>query len=213
MLNSDDADIYQFRGIAYMKFKQYDQARNDIEKAISLNLDESLCDNAKEWLSQIALEEFGAYVDETSVLINDNEKLKEEIEKCDEALKINPNDIKSYERKGFCLCFLHQYSESIKIYDKILELDPNNKSAYNSKGISLHSLEKFKEAITCFEKVIEFDPQDYDTYTWIGMCFEKLEKYKEAISFYDKALVIKPDWNIAQTYKESCLSMLGENTN
>jgi len=197
----NNAELYLSRGIAYSKSNQKEQARNEIEKAISLNLDDSLRDIADKLLSQIALEEFGGYVDETTEIINSNENCEETLKNCDELLKLNPNNIDNLRKKEFCLNMMHKYDEAIDTCNKIIELDPDNKSAYNSKGTALHSLEKYEEAIICFKKVIELDPRDYDTYTWIGMCLEKLERYKEAIIFFDKALEINPEWKMALNKK------------
>jgi len=92
-------------------------------------------ENIKDCLSNIALGEFVEYVDELSEIIQNDDKCMETIRICDEKLILNPKDIESYDRIGFCLSMLQKYFEAIESYDKILEIDTNNKKAYNSKGL------------------------------------------------------------------------------
>ena len=54
-------NAYCFRGIVY--------AKGDLEKAVNLNLNDPLLSAAKDTLSQIAMEEFCEYVNETTEII------------------------------------------------------------------------------------------------------------------------------------------------
>jgi tetratricopeptide (TPR) repeat protein len=95
----------------------------------------------------------------------------------EKALKINPNDPKSWCGKGVALDMLGNPQGALECFDKALEINPNYFPAWSGKGVALGTLGKYQEAITCYDKALGIDP------TWEGA---KILRQK-AIKFLRKA--------------------------
>lgn len=60
------------------------------------------------------------------------ERFEAAIESCDEALKLEPEDAKSFSRKGLAHLHLEQFKEAVESYEKAVALDPCNISSRES---------------------------------------------------------------------------------
>ena len=52
---------------------------------------------------------------------------------CDKCLKLDPNFIKAWERKGRCHIMMSQYDKAMKAFDEGLKLDPNHSGCSQGK--------------------------------------------------------------------------------
>ena len=55
------------------------------------------------------------------------------IAKCDEAIRLNPEDINAYNNRGNAKFLLGQYKEAIADYDEAIRLNPKDANAYNNR--------------------------------------------------------------------------------
>ena len=55
------------------------------------------------------------------------------IAKCDEAIRLNPEDINAYNNRGNAKFLLGQYKEAIADYDMALRINPKDANAYNNR--------------------------------------------------------------------------------
>lgn len=70
-------------------------------------------------------------------------KTKECIINCDNALKIDPNNIKAHFRKGLAYLPTKDYEKAIEQFTKVLELDPNNTEAKAKKTYCTNELANY----------------------------------------------------------------------
>jgi len=70
-------------------------------------------------------------------------KLEEAKINCDQALKIDPNNVKAHFRKGLAYMPTKDYEEAKKLFEKVLELDPNNSQAKAQRAICLNELNNY----------------------------------------------------------------------
>jgi Tfp pilus assembly protein PilF len=70
-------------------------------------------------------------------------KLKECIANCDNALKIDPKNVKAHFRKGLAYLPTKDYEKAIEQFDTVLELDPNNSEAKAKKAHCTNELANY----------------------------------------------------------------------
>lgn len=70
-------------------------------------------------------------------------KLKECIANCDEALKLDPKNVKAHFRKGLAYLPTNDYEKALKQFDIVLEIDPNNAEAKSRKNACAMSLRTY----------------------------------------------------------------------
>ena len=82
----------------------------------------------------------------------------ESIEFFDNALDLEPENIKALINKGLALGSINKYEKSYACFDKALKLNPNNAETWYGKGIVLGKNGKYPEAIEHFDKALELNP-------------------------------------------------------
>ena len=70
-------------------------------------------------------------------------KLKEAKTNCDQALEIDPKNVKAFFRKGLAYLPTKDYEKAIEQFDKVLELDPNNSEAKTKKAFCTNELANY----------------------------------------------------------------------
>lgn len=123
-------------------------------------------------------------------------KFEEAIKYYDEALKVEPNNIRALGLKGSCLHFLHKYDEAIKCYDEGIKIDPKDIYCWYNKGHSLSGLKKYDDAIVCFDKALTLCDKNDKFIPYLLECkayvYYHRGDYKKAEEIIDKALEINP---------------------
>lgn len=89
-----------------------------------------------------------------------SEKLDEAIRSFELALRIDPNYVDAWIKKGYCHFHLDDYSQAITCYDKALGIDVNNAEAWNLKGLTYYRMKNYEKAVECAEKAIDVNPND-----------------------------------------------------
>lgn len=70
-------------------------------------------------------------------------KLKECISNCDQALEIDPKNVKAHFRKGLAYLPTNDYEKALKQFDTVLEIDPNNVEAKSRKNACSLALKNY----------------------------------------------------------------------
>lgn len=117
-----------------------------------------------------------------------NDKLSDAIRSFELALRLDPNYVEAWIKKGYAHFHLRDYSFAISSYDMALNIDPDNHEAWNLKGLAYYKMNNYTKAIECCTKALDANPSDglvwynYACYlTLDGKIDDGMEALKRAI--------------------------------
>lgn len=131
----EHAKIYKEKGTKYFKKENYKLAIKMYKKCVNTLND----DNKDEESNKLRV---AAYSNQALCYQKTNDQFEGK-HACDEALKLEPNNIKALYRRGQCNLATNEYKEALLDFQKVLELETTNKAAQNQ--IQICKL-KIKEA-------------------------------------------------------------------
>lgn len=119
-----------------------------------------------------------------------DEELEDAIQYFDLALRLDPNFIDAWIKRGYCFFHLGNYAQAILSYDKALAIDPSNTEAWNLKALAYYRNKNYDKAIECVNRVIDLDPND--GMAWYNKaCYLSLAvRVEEAIDALKRAIEI-----------------------
>jgi tetratricopeptide (TPR) repeat protein len=132
------------------------------------------------------------------------------MEKCELALRFDPDNASAHGCLGNALDNLDRSKEAIAQYRQAVELDPRNVYAYNNWGLALAHLGKHEEALLQYHKAEDLDPKLAMPYNNCGNALAHLGKHEEAILQYRKAVELDPKLAIAYNNWGNALADLGK---
>jgi tetratricopeptide (TPR) repeat protein len=89
-----------------------------------------------------------------------NEKLTDAIRCFELAVRIDPQFVNAWIKKGYAHFHLGEYTVAISCYNNALDLDINNFEAWNLKGLSYYRMNNLDKAVECCEKSIDINHND-----------------------------------------------------
>jgi tetratricopeptide (TPR) repeat protein len=117
-----------------------------------------------------------------------NDKLEDAIRSFELALRIDPNYVDAWIKKGYAHFHLAEYSVAITCYDKALDIDLNNAEAWNLKGLAYYKMRNYADAIIACDKAVDINPNDAMSWynkacylTLIGKVDDGMEALKRSI--------------------------------
>jgi tetratricopeptide (TPR) repeat protein len=128
-------------------------------------------------------------------------KYKEAIAVLDEALSVDPNNVKITVKKGRCWHSLGDFDKAIIEYDKAIELKPKNKFVWLHKGNSLYKKGNYVDAIECFSESLKINPSYALARVCRGRTFYKIGEYEAAHQENDLAIRINSKLSVAYNNK------------
>lgn len=91
-----------------------------------------------------------------------NENLsKDNIEKYDEIIKLNPSFMEAYNNRGILNLKNRKYTNAIKDFEKALQINSNNKDVIFNLALSHYSNEDYNNAILYIDKYFQLDNYNY----------------------------------------------------
>jgi tetratricopeptide (TPR) repeat protein len=137
-----------------------------------------------------------------------NEKLDDAVRSFELAIRIDPNYVDAWIKKGYALFHLSEYPIAISSYDRALDIDINNSEAWNLKGLAYYKMKNYDQAIRSCEKAIDIDPTDAMSWynkacylTLVGRVNEGMDALKRSIEIdisYAKKAVRDRDFENAR---------------
>lgn len=137
-----------------------------------------------------------------------NEKLDDAVRSFELAIRIDPNYVDAWIKKGYALFHLSEYPIAISSYDRALDIDINNSEAWNLKGLAYYKMKNYDQAIRSCEKAIDIDPNDAMSWynkacylTLVGKVNEGMDALKRSIEIdisYAKKAVRDRDFENAR---------------
>lgn len=145
--NKAEALKYKDQGNECLKANKYDEAIECYTKAIELDGTNAVFYSNRAQV-HIKLENYGLAIAD-----------------CDQALKVDPNMMKAYYRKGVSLMAILNYKEAQQNFKKILVKLPNDKLTLENHKQCVNYLKKqaFERAIAAEDKELLINTIDYDS--------------------------------------------------
>jgi tetratricopeptide (TPR) repeat protein len=116
------------------------------------------------------------------------------------AIKLNPDHVSSYLRRGNSYLALKQNDQALEDFDKAISFkddsDEHKSFAYQDRGVLYLNIGKFKEGIDDETNAINLKPRP-ENYSVRGRCKRGLKDYHGALSDYEEALKLDPDNYVA----------------
>jgi tetratricopeptide (TPR) repeat protein len=172
---AQDANSYYTRGEALYKQQQYDQAIDNLGKAITLNpnysysyLYRGLCYYAKQQYD-LAIQDYNKVLAQT------------------------PADTYTYNARGNAYYAKQQYDLAIQDYNKAVSLNPNDPYTYTVRGLAYYGKQAYEPAIQDYTKAISMNANDYYSYTMRGLVYFATKDYALSLQDYNKALSVNPN--------------------
>ena len=169
----DNHNLYFQRASYYYDLEGYDQAIDDLKKAIEI--DSSFL-NYHHLLADVYMDYY---------------KSKPALTTLRTAAAQFPDSINTLLKLSEFEFILKQHDESIKTCDRILRKDAQNAEAYYMLGRNFKVRKEVKRAINSFQTCVENDPDHIDAYFELGNLFDQ-QKNPIAEKYYDNALRIEP---------------------
>lgn len=107
-----------------------------------------------------------------------------------EAIKILPEEAKTYEGRADFYLSNEEYDLADKDYRTMISLDPGNPSGYIGLGKIATTQKSYEEAIKQFDYIIKLDSSDSSGHLHRAECHKSFGKYDEAADDAVKALSI-----------------------
>lgn len=169
ILELDDTkdEIYNNRGMAYMKQKQYIKAANDFTQAIEL-------DNTVD-----------VYYNNRGLAKYYDAALDDAIADFTLAIEMNGSDANYYSNRGDAYTGKVEYEKAVQDYNKALELDPERVVTFNNRASAYFNMGLFEEAVADYTVALEKEPENSVVYWNRGEAYRMLGKYEEAVADYD----------------------------
>lgn len=109
------------------------------------------------------------------------------------ALKIKPNDAKTYSCLGDALLHLGQIDGAIEQYDKSLRINHDSAETHCHLGVALARQKRLPEAVAEYEAALKIDQNYVDAHCNLGNALARQGRLDDAITHYNKALDIQPN--------------------
>ncbi|MEH2384785.1 MAG: tetratricopeptide repeat protein [Nostoc sp.] len=108
-------------------------------------------------------------------------------------LKIAPQNINAYIKRGDARYSLKDYKAAIKDYTQAIKIAPKNVDVYIKRGHNRHFLKDYQAAIKDYTQAIKIAPKNANAYIKRGDAQYFIKKYQAAIDDYTKAIRLSPD--------------------
>lgn len=174
-LDPENYKAYNALGVVELKLGNIDEARNNINKALSI------CPNYA-----VAVDNLG-----TVFLAEQNYTMAEHYFK--KAIEINKNTSSAYYHMAQLECDRGNYSQCLTYLDKCLAWKGYSSYAYNLRGDAFRLQGNEAAAIGAYKKAIEITPENLSPYANLASIYEARKDYELALDLYKTMLSVNPD--------------------
>ncbi len=206
-------NYYLARAKSFLELKDYDNTRQDIEKAFSLSQGNAECYFYRAKL-MIALQDYSDAISdleaaikidpknasyyilraETKIIyqkpIKASERFKDVLSDFNSAIELEPKNYKAYLARSNFLNQMDEKEKALKDYNTVIELSPKKEEAYSKRGVLKMNNYDYRGATLDFTRSILINPNEESNYRFRGLCYNNLSNYKEAIKDFSKSIEI-----------------------
>lgn len=203
------APAWNNRGNAFQAVGEYDAARADYDRALSLAPDFYLAYKNRGSLYLLKKEYDNALVDLNRAIDNDNrcalcyvdrglvymklENYESALHDFDRAIELDASPAQTWNVRGLCRQKLGQREAALDDFTQAIARDPFFTPAYINRGNHYRRLRDEKKAIEDYSVAIDLDPANYSAYNNRALSHKNSGNFAAAIADHEQALEINPD--------------------
>ncbi len=203
----EDARAYLNLGALAGRAREFDQAKQYLEKALQINPDSA-----------------AAYTYMGGVLIESDRNYDAAMTYLGKAIEMEPVNDVAHDYMGTALFNLDRYPEAAQHFQTALGINPSNKEAqqhlalanervlqanestYTGLALTAARSGKFDEARRFLERALEINPRSSTAYVFMGgVIMESQRDFASAMTYLTKALELDPGNDVAHDYMGSAL--------
>jgi tetratricopeptide (TPR) repeat protein/tRNA A-37 threonylcarbamoyl transferase component Bud32 len=182
----DDPDLLATRGIATVIYTGADEARADIERALSLSANNPLAYYARGYLNQKI------------------DKSDEAIADFTHAIELDPAFARAYYQRGMLLGYpKNDQAGKRRDIDRAIELGPDLIAARMDRAYALYYDSKLDAALPDLDHVLSLNPKHSEALYLRAQVYESLNRAADARRDFDAAAAVAPDDK--HIFRERCL--------
>lgn len=115
-----------------------------------------------------------------------------EIDAYQQALRIDPEDAKTWYNLGNVYRETDQISMAIEAYQQALRIDPENAIAWYNLGVAYGETGQTAKEIEAYQQTLRIDPENADAWYNLGTVFRQTGKTSKAMEIYHQLEKINP---------------------
>jgi tetratricopeptide (TPR) repeat protein len=166
---STSPELYFFRGIAWMQLQRFDEAIDDLTKAIDLRPD-----YFRAWQNR-------------GLAWSNRRKYDKAVRDLNHAIGLRPNHSSTYRHLGFALLQTKDYDQAVEVFNKAIELEPEEYDHYHHRGSAWRKKGEYQRAIADYDRAIELRPGHARTFFGLGLIYEAIKEPALASIHYKRA--------------------------
>lgn len=132
------------------------------------------------------------------------------IQRYDEAIRRNSEDVVAYHNRGLRYCELGQFERGIQDLNKAILLIPDRAESYFNRGNAYHDLGQFERSIQDYNEAICLNPEYVDAYNNRGNAYHDMGQFEKSIQDYNEAIRLNPDDDYAYYNRGNSYIELGQ---
>ncbi len=187
----ENYDLYAIRAEKFYEIEAYDQALEDIKKALQKD-----STNAR-------------YLHLLSDIYLDYARSQKALKTMELAAKYHPERIPTLLKLGELQLILKQHNKSFETLDRIMKIDPLNAEGFYLAGRVFRDRGEVDKAIASMQKAVDNEPDILDAWLELGDMYAEKEN-PNAIRYYDAAIRVDTNYNFARFRKAFYLHQIGE---
>jgi tetratricopeptide (TPR) repeat protein len=175
------AKLYRLRGSAYYRLTNYNEAVNDLTRALRVS--------RSDWSDFTML----------GISYFNMDRTEEAIEALEKSHSMNPTQPaimellgKSFLKKGTAALSEKQFAVAAELLQKAEKYDPKNGYIYYNLAETYLFGKKYSDAEMALNQAATLMPQNADVYGRLGLVYEKMKKWDSALNAYKKAQGLQP---------------------
>jgi tetratricopeptide (TPR) repeat protein len=220
---SNLVEAYKGRALAKNQLGEYNEALDDIEKALNLKDDDPEIFIISGEIRTSKKDYGGALVNfNTALTMEPNSKQalagkamvlyfmenkKEAMNIIEKGVFKFPNEEIYHYHQGLLFMFESKYKKALNAFDKVLRLNPSYRpfDVYLNRGIANYQQLENENAIADLTKAIQLNEDNASAYHSRGRIYYEMEEYQEAIEDFKKSLSLNPNsevthYNLGMAY-------------
>jgi tetratricopeptide (TPR) repeat protein len=167
--DSRSPELYFLRGIAFTQLQRYDEAIDDLTRAVDLRPD-----YFRAWQNR-------------GLAWSLKRKYDKAISDFNRAIELRPQQPSTYRHLGNALLQANDYDHSIEIFNKAIELEPESYDLYHNRASAWRKKGAYRQAIDDYNRVFALRPDHARTLFGLGLIYEAIKEPELASVHYKRA--------------------------